>query len=374
MFKVIFLGFTSQKYDGHGIKIDRADLTRKMSCMETWVPRIEDKKHEVIFFDGGHEKTFFDKKNKILHTSANDSYDYHFLQEQGKGSLMFERLKTAIKWVLENREFDYIFRIDDGSYVNSFKLEEMIDELQGWDIVMGQGGGAGMFLSKQTCERLINFNNETKIHIEDLSLYRFFELNSDLKLKHSNLLTHQYILSEDLFTIHYTNGKRQYTTDTIISYYYNSRPLDRKVILNYNLNYLEPLKCNTWDSVWETTPVFYSFDRDKFEWEHYGKLARSSYSVIATCPFAKNSLKELMFYDTHFDFSKPNESQTFKKYIDSLKSDGTIYLFYENSKLNKEVFDYLELIKHSSYIDIDVEYIKNKPGNFYKLRKLYERK
>ena len=77
--KILFLGFTSKNYNGHGIRIDRVDLTRKMSCMETWVPRIERMGHEVIFFDGNNETQTYDEKNKILHLISNESYDYHSL-------------------------------------------------------------------------------------------------------------------------------------------------------------------------------------------------------------------------------------------------------------------------------------------------------
>ena len=367
--KVIFLGFTSQKYDGHGIRIDRADLTRKMSCLETWVPRVEEKGHEVIFFDGGYGETHFDAKNKVLHTNTDDSYDYHYLQQQGRGSLMLERLKTAVKWVLENREFDYVFRIDDGSYVNTYMMDQMLKQIQGFDVVKGPGGGAGMFFSKKTCEKLIHYQNEDKRHIEDLALYRFFELNPDLRLRHSDLLTHQYVLTENSFTIHYTNGKRQYTTDTIISYYHNGNPLDRKVVLNYNLDYTSPLKCNTWDSDWSVTPVFYSFDRDRFDWEHYGRLARSNYQVNAYCPFAKNSIKSLLFYDVYFDFSRPNEIQAWDNYIDALKDNGTIYLYYENSEIQPALLQKMNVIEQTNEIDIEIEYISNHKGNFYKLQK-----
>lgn len=367
--KIIFLGYTSQKYDGHGIKIPRADLTRKMSCLETWVPKVEQHGHEVIFFDGGYSETTFDKKNRVLHTTADDRYDYHYLQEQNIGSLMLERLKTAVKWVLANREFDYVFRIDDGSYVNAYVLNQMISELKDYDIVRGPGGGAGMFFSKKTCEKLIEYKNEDKIHIEDLALYRFFELTPELKVRHSNLLTHQYIVGENLFTIHYTNGKRQYTADTIISYYHNNIPLDRKVILNYNLDCMLPLKCNTWESNWESTPIFYSFDRDDFNWEHYGRLARSNFPVTSICPFGKNSIKDLLFYDVYFDLNNENENQTFQNYIHCLKQDGTIYFYFENNHLNSGILDYLDLYETTSEIDINVEYIKNNKGNFYKLKK-----
>lgn len=366
--KIIFLAFTSKKYDGHGIKIDRADLTRKMSCLETWVPRIEELGHEVIFFDGNNDVTHFDSKNKILHTTSDDSYDYHYLQEQGRGSLMLERLKSAISWVLENREFDYIFRTDDGSYVNAYVINEMIRDVEGWDVVRGDGGGAGIFLSRKTCEKLINFENKTNIHIEDVALSYFFSVTPNLRVKNSRLLCFQYVLSEKYFTIHYTNGKRQYTTDTIISYYHEGSPMDRKVILNYNLDYLIPQKCNSWDSNWDVTPLYYSFDRDKYNWEHYGKIARTSFHVTSNCPFAENSIKHLFFYDVNF--STEREIRILNDYINSVKQGGMIYFFHKNTELNNEIMNYLKLIEHSTFIDLEVEYIKNHNGNFYKLQKI----
>ena len=53
--KIVFLAFTSKKYDGNHIKISDASLTRKMSCLETWVPKVESLGHKVIFFDGGND-------------------------------------------------------------------------------------------------------------------------------------------------------------------------------------------------------------------------------------------------------------------------------------------------------------------------------
>ena len=66
--KILFLAFTSKIYKSEGIYTgtssvytDRADLTRKLSCMDTWVPRVEEKGHEVIFFDGGNNELLFDR-------------------------------------------------------------------------------------------------------------------------------------------------------------------------------------------------------------------------------------------------------------------------------------------------------------------------
>jgi len=366
--RIVFLAYTSKTYSSCGITIERADLTRKLSCLETWVPRIESLGHEVIFFDGDSSTTAFDKKNKVLHTTANESYDYDHLKEQHIGSLMFERLKAAISWVLENRDFDYVFRIDDGSYVNAYVLDKIIQELSGCDVMMGPGGGAGMFFSKKACEQLIQFDNEKKIHIEDIAIWSWLS-SANLVTKHSSLLCHQYVLSENNFTIHYTNGKRQYTTDTIISYYYNKAPLDRRIVLNYTLDYLLPLSCNTWDSQWDTTPLFYSFDKDQYNWEHYGVLARANFPVTMYCPFAEHSIKELFFYETKFDFNKIHEVEALKDYIKALKAEGRIYFFYKEDQIQNKILNFLELENLTDYVNIDIDYLANIRGNFYTLKK-----
>jgi len=367
--KILFLGFTSHKYDGHGIRIDRADLTRKMSCMETWVPRIEKMGHEVIFFDGNNDTQSYDEKNKILHLISNESYDYHSLKDEGIGSLMYERLKEAVDWCLKNKEFDYIFRTDDGSYINSFALDKMIEEINGYDVVHSHGGGAGVFMSKKVCEDLINDVNVENIFIEDVTLWKFFDKHP-YKRKTSNLLCHQYIVSEDYFSIHYTNGKRQYFVDDIISYYYDNNPIKRKVILNYPLDYGTPLIVNTWDSDFVRTPIFYSMDKDMFNWEHYGTVARNHYAVTAECPFAKNSINELVFYNTKFDFNKTHEKNAFIKYIDSVNDGGFIYFFYKDkNELQSEIFDYLTIINETNYFDLQNEYVKTENGFFIKTTK-----
>jgi hypothetical protein len=367
--KILFLGFTSKKYDGHGIRIDRSDLTRKMSCMETWVPRIEKAGHEVIFFDGNNEIQSYDEKNKILHLISDESYDYNYLKDQGIGSLMYERLKEAVSWCLKNKEFDYIFRTDDGSYINAFVIDKMINDIEDYDVVYSHGGGAGIFMSKEVCKDLINDINEEKTFIEDVTLWKFFDKHS-YKRKTSNLLCHQYIVSEDYFTIHYTNGKRQYFVDNVISYYYNNTPLKRKVILNYPLDHGTPLSVNTWDSDFIRTPIYYSMDKDMFNWEHYGTLARNHYAVTAECPFAKNSINQLVFYNTIFDFNKEHELNAFNKYIQSVDDNGTIYFFYKSDNdIQKRIFNELSVIGYYKEFNLLNEYINNEVGILIKMIK-----
>lgn len=363
--KILFLAYTSKSYNGHGIKIDRADLTRKMSCLETWVPRIESLGHEVIFFDGSNQTQSFDGTNKTLHCIADESYDYN---TDGQGSKMLERLKEAIKWCLDNKNFDYILRIDDGSYVNAYVMDKIYEQLNDVDVLRGDGGGAGIFFSKKVCQDIINYNNDTKIGIEDQAIWSFI-YNQPYKIANSNLLCYQYIVSENLFTIHYTNGKRMYFVDDVVSYYYQKLPIDRKVIIGYNYNHMTPMKVNSWDNTFGATPIFYAFDKDSNNWEHYGKLARSAFEPRAVCPFVKNSIKELFLYDLQFDFNNANEKQTFINFLNSVKQGGNIYLFYKNN-FDLETLKTLVNIEYTKdSIDLDIDVIKGESGTLLKVTK-----
>ena len=57
--KLIFLVCTCKVYNNANIYIDRPDLTRKMSCLETWVPKVIEKGYEVIFYSGGENENYY---------------------------------------------------------------------------------------------------------------------------------------------------------------------------------------------------------------------------------------------------------------------------------------------------------------------------
>lgn len=364
--RILFLGYTSKNYNAHNIKIDRSDLTRKMSCMETWVQRIINKGHDVIFFDGGNESQSFDEKNKILHLISDESYDYPHFKTDGIPSKMFERLKEGISWALDNKEFDYLFRTDDSSYLNAFVLDEMIEELKNYDVMRGVSGGGGAFMSRNVCEDLIKHTNEKKFPVEDLVLWNFFN-EKKYKTKNTNKLCYQYILNENYFSIHYTNGKRQYYVDDVISFYHDNKPIKRKVILNYELDVTKTLNSNTWDSNFEKTPIYYSMDKDLYNWEYYGPVSRNYFPVEVYCPFSKNSIQELFFYNTKFIDDIDN---TLNDYINCLMDDGVIYFFYKNKEdLEIKILEKLNLKEESNYINIKTEFIKKENGYFIKLEK-----
>ena len=371
--KVLFLAFTSKTYKHAGIQIDRPDLTRKMSCLETWVPRIESLGHEVLFFDGNNEELVYDKKNKILHTTEDDSYDYPLQPDEVLPSRMFKRLQSAIKWSLENKEFDFIFRTDDGTYINAYTFNSFLKDMKDLDVVLGDGGGgAGILMSKKTCELLVNFENPENIWVEDQVLTNFFHSQgNNLKQTSSSLLHYQYSVGENLVSIHYTNGQRQYFVDTVISYYHNNIPIDRKVVVNYPILPEELPKNKTWDTPYLHTPAFYSFIKDKHNWEHYGKLTRSNFEPRVSCPFAPKSIKELLLFDIYFDVKNPWEVSNSENYIRSLKDSGILYLYYSDADIQlldkfKTSFSTIDEI---DYIDSNIEHLTGLKGKFFKLKK-----
>lgn len=399
--KILFLGYTSKKYNGHSTIIDRPDLTRKMSCLETWVPRVEKLGHEVIFFDGSNEEQSFDKQHRILHLVANERYDDSTLEFEKKPSYMIERLREAIKWALDNKEFDYIFRTDDGSYINAYMLDEVIKLLQEQELDILTStelcARGGIFMSRKFCESFVkNFVNIHNFHIEDRALRVFFNTPEyGFKVATSHLLYQQYVVGEKLFTMHYTNGKRQYFVDDVISYYYTGSPIKRKVVIGLPLLRVLPeekltLPVKTWHTG-EKTALWYSFDKDDNNWEYYGGYARSDYCGLSVpCVFGEKVLSELVMCDTVYNIDDPNQRNNFMKYIDALIDTGTFYMYFTSTELlqyrkypNQHFIETLDeyLDKLKEYIDvvsvtntvtesgIQAEFMQNIQGTFIKMKK-----
>ena len=340
--KILFLAFTSKEYKsdpvctgGHGVVSDRADLTRKLTCMETWVPRVEEHGHEVIFFQGGADKVEFDALHKTLHVTESDSYDYFYLKQENLPSLMLKKLQQAIKWALENRDFDYVLRIDDGSYVNAFKLPTIYEVLEGKDVVWsGAGGGGGIFFSRKACKKLVEYEN-TEHSIEDLAIFNSPVVQDEEIFSKAGtpLMIPSYIIGEELFTMHYTCGKRMYLADFIISNFHNGQKVPRKVVLGYPIDPYRPMKTNTIDCTsGENTPFWYSFDRDKFNWEYYGHYTRSNYTVINTgmpvMPFGKGSVEKFLMYNGYAEPELQRIQDYITHYYEALTDNGEATMFF----------------------------------------------
>ena len=114
MKKILFLIVTSKTHNhGNQLNIDRVDLTRKLDAINTWVGDVLESGNDVIFFDGENENELFDEDSKTLHLTDFDGY------EDGVSlTKLFPKVKSALKWVYENKEFDTLYLCDDDIYVN----------------------------------------------------------------------------------------------------------------------------------------------------------------------------------------------------------------------------------------------------------------
>jgi hypothetical protein len=85
---------------------------------KTWGKKIIDGKYdniELLFYRGDSNENFVDSNN-VLHLTSNDSYDNTFI-----------KTKEALKWCLENKEFDYVIRTNTSTYVNIDAIEQFLN-------------------------------------------------------------------------------------------------------------------------------------------------------------------------------------------------------------------------------------------------------
>ena len=311
--------------------------------METWVPRVEALGHEVIFYQGDSNEVRFDEKHKMLYLTEDDSYDYPQFRIDKTPSKMAERNKAAIRWALKNREFDYIWRTDDGSYVNAYMLPDFYKAMEGYDSCLGYTGGAGMVLSRKLCEQYLDFKNELGQAIDDNVMFTFCNsVNAKQKWMPERMGAF-YVAGEKMITLHYTNGRRQYLVDDIMSYYYTGNPIQRKVMLDYPIGERDAggimQKVNSYDCESGITPFWYNFNKDINNWEYYGQQPRSIHDFFRHNPFGEKSMHMLVMYKTEFK----EYINILSEYIKCIQSGGNLNLVYNNNaKELDEVKHWLE--------------------------------
>ena len=362
--RLIFLVCTCKTYSFSNIYIDRPDLTRKLSCLETWVPRVIEKGHEVIFYSGDNETEYYDEQHKHLYLTADDEYDYGH-----KPSIQHERLKSAIKWVLNNREFDYVYTITDSDYVNISLLTDKIKEnISKWDFLSNGSGGEGFFLSKKVCDILVNDPYVNELPHSDNAIHHMFfhsEICEKYNLKVNGhacaeiYTKRAYILAEKNFLTHYCNGKRMYWADFVMSNYYNGTPIQRKIIYNLPFDAIEGQSVHTYETINKSnTPKYYSQTTDKNGWEHFGKHQRSD--SFCDYHFGKNSIYRGLFIDYVLLPSYDSEinNVVLNLILPSIQKDGYIVFYYEKDEYNN--YELLKncLIENNINFTIDTNPLK----------------
>lgn len=343
--ELIFLVCTCKVYNHANIYIDRPDLTRKMSCLETWVPKVIEKGYEVIFYSGGESKNYYDEQNHHLYLDADDDYDYG-----EKISPQFDKIKATAKWLLDNKNFDYIYLITDSDYVNiNHFTKDTENRLLEYDFLSNGSGGEGFFLSKKACDILVNDPYTNVIKHSDSAIDTFFKIGInhkyDLRIGSVGSIglntIKSYILSENYFLIHYCTGKRMYWVDFVLSQYNNKTPIKRKIAINLPIDATVGQLVNSYPTIsGGNTPLYYSFTTDKNGWEHYGAFVRSD--SISSFMFGEASIYKGVFIDYHLlaEYGSDINDIVVNRVLPSIQKDGFIIFYYKEN-----LYGYYELLK-----------------------------
>lgn len=355
--KFLFLTLTSKRHDHNGnFTIERCDLTRKIDCLNTWVPEVLDNNYEVLFFDGGNEKTSYNPDSLTLHLTESDEYE-----QKPFPSKLLPKIQSAFKWVLDNKDFDYVYLHDDDIYINieEFKKININQDFKGTNI-----GGFGFFFNKKSMQALIDFKNENGHSVADHAIYDCMRNNHEIsKLFEMKGHCAFYVPGELYSTIHYVCGKRCYFLNNILRFYRDNGFTNRKIIFNFPFLGINRNKYVTYEvEANRKTRRDYDFTVDKNNWEYHSGYARSTITNINSLkefwPYAKNSAKYFVVNISpllvHFKDNEAakQEMQSFliNKFEESLIKKENLILCSEKNedfgndwKLDNSVVDSLKL-------------------------------
>lgn len=333
--KVIFLVVTSKSHNhGDNLNIDRVDLTRKLDAINTWVDDVIYSGNDVIFFDGGNQYQWFDNNTKTLHLTEDDSYEVN-----GTLSRLFPKVKTALKWVLENRDFDVVYLGDDDIFINlpEFLKFEMTHDYMG----SGSFGGGGFYFNKKSIQSVLNYNNETFSNC-DQAIYSAILDDANITKSFGNDKNSIFYFPGELYhTVHYTSGKRSYFLHNIFKHYQETGVTNRKILLGAPLLSEHTNNLVTYEStINRKTKRWYDFTIDPNNWEYHGGYLRSYVffnSLKNFWPYAKKATKffvinyNVILHDyVGTEFLKPNLDFLIEKCKESLIDENNLLLCSEN--------------------------------------------
>ena len=366
MKKILFLVLTSKTHDHRGnLNIDRVDLTRKLDAINTWVGDVLESGNDVIFFDGENEQVWFDEDSKTLHLTDYDGY------EDGVSlTKLFPKVKSALKWVYENKEFDTLYICDDDIYIN---LPEFLKVSFTHDFMShGSLGGGGFFLTKNAIKSIINYENTHHKHCDQL-IFDIIVNDSTITKSFDNSSSSPYYIPGELYsTIHYVTGKRSYFLHNIFKFYNENGYTNRKIILGGGLDSYRKNEIVSYESsVGRKTSRWYDFTVDPNNWEYHGGYARSTVSVNNLKNFWPYGKKSTKFFVINFnyllsdyinsDLFYTNLEFIINKCEESLIDGGDLFLMSEkNENINGWVIDNDIKITHK----LNFELLNN--YNFYR--------
>lgn len=166
--KIIFLS------KSNNIRLDAE--TRRDRIWNAWGKEAHET-GEFFFVVGGGTEVVFDSMTRIITTPGTDVYDPP--PGGGKGSVMYYKLQHAWRWLLENRDFDWLFLCDDDVFINVKSIVKNTPDTYDyqpcdatWDSAStGNYGGAGFWFNRRALKYLLTYDNkEAKCEIDDLAM------------------------------------------------------------------------------------------------------------------------------------------------------------------------------------------------------------
>jgi hypothetical protein len=286
--KYLFLTLTSKRHDhGGNLTIERCDLTRKVYCLNTWVPEVLDAGHDVLFFDGANKKELYNPDSLTLHLTESDEYE-----QKPFPSRLLPKIQSAFRWALENKDFDYVYLHDDDIYININEFQKLVvdSDFKGTNM-----GGRGFFFNKKAMKALVEYKNQHPV--ADHAIYDCMISNENIS-KVFSMEAHSpfYVPGELYATVHYVCGKRFYLLNNVLRFYQDNGFTKRKIIFNFPFTstHLNPFVTYEVEAN-RKTQRHYDFTVDKNNWEYHSGYVRSTITnvneLVKFWPYARNSAK-----------------------------------------------------------------------------------
>lgn len=98
-------------------------------CEQTWIPKLRELGYRVIITLGNPNVGFVkteEEKNNYYQFIEDDILQFNTFDN--KFGTFDKSIKLPIRWILENTNYDYYFRIDSDSFVHPTRFDKMIRE------------------------------------------------------------------------------------------------------------------------------------------------------------------------------------------------------------------------------------------------------
>lgn len=326
--KILILVITCKSYNHRDqVTIDRTDLTRQLDCKNTWVEDATNYGIDVVFFEGGGDVVSYNENTITLSLDVDDRYE-----DQVEPSRIFEKIKKAFEWVLENKEFDIVYVMDDDIFVN---VPEFLKIDFNYDFISnGVLGGSGGFFSKKGMRHCLKQTNET-FSQADHAVHNLMRTDDTLRINH-DLKTNcpQYFPGELYSTVHYVTGKRMYFLHNMLRNFRENGVTNRKILLYFPLNTSETNNIITYEvSVGRKTKRWYDFTTDLNGWEYHGGYTRSDIDLPNLKRFWPYSKKSTKYFVVNYDYVKHDMNFIVSQCQDSLIDPNNLYFFTEKEEV-----------------------------------------